>query len=129
MAVVTQSSMIPPANFDTVQQLMAAARRGKLRRLDGIITQVFVNGADIGSGVPLAAAKDIAYRFVIVGEDAAIDLPDPVKPYNRRGISKVRMIGASVGDPCEIVAFDGQFRLYVHEQFDPYGCDGQRVEA
>tara|TARA_R110002096_G_scaffold173781_2_gene348176 strand:+ start:378817 stop:379176 length:360 start_codon:yes stop_codon:yes gene_type:complete len=117
-----------PGDYPTVEQLHTAARNGRLRKFDGVITQVFVNGVDIGSERARAPAEQIKYKFALIGERTQIRQSSPVAPANRK-LARTRIIGGQRQDPVVVMVYEGQTRLYVDEDIDPYGCDQEPVEG
>ncbi len=121
--------MMRPSEYPTTGALLAGIRNGKIARYDGVVSQVFVRGADIGDAQPRDAAENIKYRFVLVGEGAQVVQPaGGIAPSNRK-LHKTRIIGSSRMDPVVVLKYNGKFHVSIDEELDPYGCSQEPVEA
>lgn len=114
----------------TAEGIARAVRARRVRRYDAIITEVWIGETPhTADTFPRAKASDIRYRFAIIGDRATIDQPTPLVPASRKLLSKIRIVGAKVGDPCTVILWNNTIRLHVDEELDPYACNQTPVES
>lgn len=129
MAGLNATNIIGPNSHQTIVGLRKGLRDSGMRKYYGIVSQVFVDGANIGTAVPRDQASKIKYKIALVGEDRQFDPSTPAfAPSNRKLLSKIRIIGSKVGDPVEVYDYGGNLYVKIDEVLDPYGCNGLPVE-
>lgn len=114
-------------SFDSPEQLAAALQGGIVSEHDVLITNVFVDGQDVGSIVPRARASLI--KYVVVSLDPSFRIPPELGPIapNPRRYNERAVVGASVDELAKIVVYGNDIRLKVREDPDFRFCDGSEA--